>query len=308
MTLERNHNSRGSIRILAAISLIAGALFSAGAVSAQPGSDIWLLPVTWQGDTLMVLGAPENVTQRPGYDNQPAFLPDGSGFLYTSIDESGQADVWMHMIKSKLTTRLTSTPESEFSPTPIPGDSAFSCIRVEADSSQRLWRFPMPAGEPTVILPDVKPVGYHLWVAKGLLTLFILGEPHHLDFVNTNNGRQDRVADNPGRSFHRIPTRNAISFIDKTDPDVWTIMRIDPNVGKAYEIIPTRPGCEDMIWIGPNEIMMSDKNRLMAWAARDVETWTEMAAFKEPGLQAITRMALSPDLRWLAIVSAEAEK
>ncbi len=293
---------------LAAFCFFVLVMFSSGAASAQTGSDIWLLPVTWQGDTLMTVGAPENVTHRPGYDNQPSFLPDGSGFLYSSIDESGQADVWMYMIDTKTRTRLTSTPESEFSPTPVPGDTAFSCVRVEPDSSQRLWRFPMPAGAPEVMLPDVKPVGYHLWVAPSTAVLFVLGEPHHLDLVQTVTGHRKRLADNPGRSFHRIPTRNAISYIDKTDPEEWWIMRMDVNGDKGYQIIPTRKGCEDMIWIGANEILMSDANRLMSWTAKEVDTWTEMAAFEDPGLQAITRMALSPDLKWLAIVSGEPEK
>jgi len=299
-----------SRRLRAATATLAAcaALLISGAAFAQPATDIWLLPVTWPGDTAMAVGAPENVTHRPGYDNQPAFLPDNSGFLYSAIDGTGQADVFIYVLKPKKSVRLTITPESEYSPTPIPGDSAFSCVRVEADSVQRLWRFPLPEGEPTAILPDEKRVGYHLWAASNTLALFLLGEPNHLDLVQTESGHSWRIADNPGRSIHRIPTRNAISFVSMADPDTSWIMRVDMNARVPYKIIPTRPGREDMIWIGPNEILMSDGNRLMSWTARDKDVWTEVAAFDDPGLQNITRMALSPDRNWLAIVSGEPEK
>ena len=39
------------------------------------------------------------------------------------------------------TTRVTNTPESEYSPTVTPDGAHISVIRVEADGTQRLWRF-----------------------------------------------------------------------------------------------------------------------------------------------------------------------
>ena len=62
--------------------LLLTALAGAGPLSAQapPASDIWLVDVTVRGGRVR-LGTPVNVTARPGYDNQPAFLPDGRSIL-----------------------------------------------------------------------------------------------------------------------------------------------------------------------------------------------------------------------------------
>ena len=87
------------------------------------------------------VGVPVNVTARPGYDNQPFFLPNGRAFLYTSIREDSQADIYRYDIAARTSIRLTSTRESEYSPTPLPDGSGFSAVRVEADSTQRLHPF-----------------------------------------------------------------------------------------------------------------------------------------------------------------------
>ena len=42
-----------------------------------PGTDVWMASLTRGADGALVLGEAANVTRRAGYDNQPAFLPDG---------------------------------------------------------------------------------------------------------------------------------------------------------------------------------------------------------------------------------------
>src|SRR3954452_5210218 len=51
-----------------------------------PATDIYLAELRDVHGRVSV-GAPVNVTARPGYDNQPFFLADGRRFLYTSIRE-----------------------------------------------------------------------------------------------------------------------------------------------------------------------------------------------------------------------------
>ncbi|HXJ31465.1 MAG TPA: hypothetical protein VNG35_12540, partial [Gemmatimonadales bacterium] len=76
-------------------TLVLAALQAAAAPPGPPGTDIWVADLTIR-DGRVNVGKPLNVTARPGYDNQPAFLPDGSGFLYTRIGADGQADMWRY--------------------------------------------------------------------------------------------------------------------------------------------------------------------------------------------------------------------
>jgi Tol biopolymer transport system component len=87
------------------------------------------------------VGTPVNVTARPGYDNQPFFLADGRAFLYTSIREDSQADIYRYDLDRKTSVRLTATSESEYSPIPLPRGGGFSvgmdtCRGLRAGGSQ----------------------------------------------------------------------------------------------------------------------------------------------------------------------------
>ncbi len=118
----------------------------------------------------MKFGQPVKITNSVGYNNQPAFLPDGSEILYTSIRDK-QADIYRYNIRSGSATQITNTPESEFSPTLMPGGKFISVVRVEADGTQRLWKFPLAGGTPSLILEKIQPVGYHQisdkeWIIK----------------------------------------------------------------------------------------------------------------------------------------------
>src|SRR5262245_65048568 len=139
-------------------------------LGAQDPTDIFLAPLSMQGGR-PVVGPAVNITNVPSYDNQPSFTPDSRAFLFTSNRQGGQTDIYRYDLASKTTTRITSTPESEYSPTVMPGGNRFSVIRVEKDSTQRLWSFTLSGTDPQVILPALKPVGYHAWLDADHLAL-----------------------------------------------------------------------------------------------------------------------------------------
>src|SRR3982751_2091134 len=51
---------------------------------APPDTEIYLAPLKTANGTFE-LGAPIDITNNPGYDNQPFFTPDGAGILFTSM-------------------------------------------------------------------------------------------------------------------------------------------------------------------------------------------------------------------------------
>src|SRR5438105_9848730 len=104
------------------LSLIVIGVSTAAAQTAQPGRppadpEIYLLPLSVDGAKISV-GKPVNITNHPGYDNQPAFSPNGREIFYTSTREDSQADIYRYNIASRKSERLTNTaPESEYSAT-----------------------------------------------------------------------------------------------------------------------------------------------------------------------------------------------
>ena len=105
-------------------------------LAAQSGTEIWVAPL--RASATAMIGEPVNVTRRSGYDNQPAFTPDGRALWFTRIGADAPADIWRVGVDGTGATRVTHTDESEYSATITPDGQALSVIRVELDSTQRL--------------------------------------------------------------------------------------------------------------------------------------------------------------------------
>ncbi|MEY3701072.1 MAG: hypothetical protein RI891_364, partial [Gemmatimonadota bacterium] len=187
---------------------------------AQGGSDLYVAAFHEVG-THVTIGRPVNVTNRIGYDNQPAFTADGRALLFTSIRADAQADIWRVTLTSDGAERLTQTVESEYSATLTPDRLAITVIRVERDSTQRLWRFPLDGSAPTVVLPSLKPVGYHVWVNEANLGAFILGAPNALVLADPRTERVDTLARDIGRALVRVPGRDAFTFVQLARDTSW---------------------------------------------------------------------------------------
>lgn len=244
-----------------------------------------------------------NITQRKGYDNQPSFTPDGKSLLYTSMREGEQTDIFRYDIQSKTTTQLTKTPEGEYSPTVTPDKGYFSVIRMEMDKTQRLWKFPISGtGEPTLVLENVKPVGYHCWLTPDWLALFILGKPNSLQLAHVSTGDTTRIEESIGRSLHKIPGKNALSFVHKRTPTDWEIKQLDLSTNKMTVIAPTLTGSEDFVWTPDGRLLMCQGAILYQFDPKSSLSWTQLVDFSSMGIKQLTRLAIDPKGQQLALV------
>ena len=271
-----------------------------GPAVGQQGTDIFVGRLALSGGRLAVSEL-KNATDRNGYDNQPSFDPTGAFVLYTSGRTDGQTEIFRYDIAAGSSENVTKTPESEYSPTPMPGGMAFSVIRVEADSAQRLWSFDMDGRNPKLLLEDVMPVGYHAWGNERLLALFVLGAPPTLQLADANTGRASVVEQNIGRSLHRIPGQLAISFVHKISDDEWWIKRLDLRTQQITPLVRTLSGREDYAWTPDGFVLMGLGSILYQWN-RGAAGWTAMGDLSGQGIEGISRLAVSPAGDRIAIV------
>lgn len=271
------------------------------ATTAPLATDVFLLDLGTRGGAL-TLGKPVRLTDRAGYDNQPFFAPDGRSLYFTAI-EGGQSDIQRYDLGSRATKPVTSTSESEYSPTPTP-EGGISVIRVETNDTQRLWRL-REGHDPELLLPDVKPVGYHAWYDADTLVLFVLGEPPTLRVVERRTGRAETVAGDVGRCIRPIPGRPGVSFVEKASPTEWWLAEV-MFPGRGTKRLARMPqGVEDYAWLPDGRVLAGQGGRLLELPASGT-TWRQVASFEEPALQNITRLAVSPQGDRLALVSDEA--
>jgi WD40 repeat protein len=300
--------SRASIALVAGLILSSWVVATAQTASpsptpaaAPPASDILIIDVTNHNGQLK-FGAAKKITDVVGYNNQPFFLPDGQSILYTSIRDK-QADIYRYDIRGGTTTQITKTPESEYSPTLMPDGKSISVVRVEADGTQRLWKFPLAGGAPSLILEKIKPVGYHLWIDDHTLALFILGKPNTLQLVDTRTEKAEIIAENPGRILRRIPHQNKFSFVHKISDKEWAIKAFDLRTRTSASLIDTLPGVEDYAWMPAGTLLMAKDSKLFSVIPLTGKAWSEVADFSNAGLKNITRIAVSPKGDRIAIVA-----
>ncbi|HEY6220023.1 MAG TPA: hypothetical protein VIV65_08190 [Gemmatimonadaceae bacterium] len=282
--------------------LIAAAPLAAQGAAADP--EIYLLRLSVANGRVSV-DSPTNITMRKGYDNQPSFTPNGRSLYFTSTHEDAQADIYRYDLTTKKTDRITTTaPESEYSATVVPGGNRISVIRVEKDSTQRLWSFTLSGKDPQIVLTDIKPVGYHTWIDSTHLALFVLGQPNSLVLANTRTGKSEVVAHDVGRSLLPVPGDEGFSYLAHVGKDwVFTEVMLSGNHDHVSYIKPvvTLPAGMDYVARVAGGLIGGTGSKLYTW--REGGQWTEIADFASAGLTKISRIAVSPTGTLLAIVA-----
>jgi hypothetical protein len=288
------------MRYLTAAALCA--LFGARAVPAQtPDTDIYLAPLRIV-DGWVAIGVPVNITNRPGYDNQPQFSVNGRTLLFTARMDDGQTDIFEYDLRTRKTTRLTNTPESEYSATPL--RNGFSVVRVEPDSAQRLWWFDRMGKNPTLLV-DVKPVGYHAWINDQQAALFVLGSPATLQLADLRSREATVVAHQVGRALQKIPNWNGVSFVQhESDSTMW-IRRIDGRQHETRAIAQLLPGGEYHAWTPRSALLATAGSKLYEWTPIDGGTWRQVFDAAPLGLL-VSRIAVSPRGDMIALVGERA--
>ena len=295
-----------------------GAPPAAPAAPAVPSTEIFLAPfaetagrtvrvaiLVFQGVGVSV-GKPANVTNNPGYDNQPFFLPDSSGLLFSSNRDGKQTDIYRYDIASKRVIQITRTADNEYSPTVTPDGRTFSTVR---GTEQRLWRFDLDGADAGLAWAHRGLIGYHAWLSPFQIAAFILGargSPNTLELMDLRTGAADVIASNIGRSLHVRPRRGTLSFVHKA-VNPWVISELDPATRKVGVITASIEGSEDLAWTPEGTIVMGSKSKLFIWREREGR-WIEIADLEKAGVREITRLAVSPDGKWIAIVSAAPPK
>jgi dipeptidyl aminopeptidase/acylaminoacyl peptidase len=282
--------------------------------AAPPATEVYLATLSVDGKKLSI-GKPENISDSPGYDNQPFFSPDGHSVYFTSARGdvaskcgSPQTDVYRFDVGSRAVVRVTNTADCEYSPTVTPDGRHLSVIQVEPDGTQRLWKFTREGRSPSVVLDDVKPVGYHAWLSDTMLALFVLGRPATLQVADTATGRAVVVAEDIGQSIVRIPGGGA-SFVQQAgegESRTMTIAQVTLANGKPVvkPLVSAVPGARQVhvAWTPDRTLLMAHGGSLHAWAWGSKE-WEIVADLSALGLRNVTRMAVSPKGDWIAFVA-----
>jgi hypothetical protein len=268
--------------------------------SAQ-GFDIYLFDL--QSDFQLV----KQVTDRVGYDSQPAFTNDSKALLFSSDRVDGQTDVFRYQIAEGKLSNLTNTPtENEYSPQAWGADH-FSYVLQEGVPYQHLWQRSWSGGEPQRVLTSYVPVGYYARSDKGVLfwgryaySLFWEAAGSQ---VGPGAGEGLYVIDQAGRSLHPIPASDSFSFVHKQSNWSWVIKRLDPATKAITPLVSIASSNEDYCWTPDGVMLTADGKKMLRFKPGVDEHWQPLTELSAAGLNIGGRCMVSPDGRYLALVN-----
>ena len=279
-------------------------LFLAIKVSAQlPDVDIFYMYIGGNEDSGYVYSEPLNITNRSGYDNQPAFSKDGSKILFASIRDEKQADIYIYDCVQQTTQQFSKTPESEYSPEVTPDGKYISVVRVEQDSAQRLWKMKLKNAKAKVMLQFIYDIGYYCRLTNDKIALFQLPEPFELKMASLREQNAIKLDENIGRSIKTIPGENAFAYLVKTDTMAWDIKKCDMLSGNISQVKTIGTASEDFAWRNDGNLFMANGSAICYFDYQETNAWYLLDDFSRFGVSKIYRIAFSQDGNWMAFVA-----
>lgn len=262
------------------------------------------------GKFRIIPGSAKNITNSPGYDNQPNFI-NNDQLVFSSQPEDGKNDIILYNFETGNFTNLTRTPDkSEFSPALTDCGQYVSAVTVEENSMQRLWLYPINMGEPELLYDDIMPVGYYAW-HNNIAAMYLVGNPSRLIYPY-NKDEKITLAENVGRSINKRPKSNEVTFLNAGSNVVvdgkkaMVIHSYDLKKGTSEELGLSLGGSEDFIWIDKNHLLMADGQDLYIRDVNKSISWEKIASVSLPGYEGISRLAISPKKDKLVLVMERA--
>ena len=180
-------------------------------------------------------------------------------------------------------------------------------VRVEHDGTQRLWAFPFKGGSSRLLLADIKPVGYHTWLDRRRVALFILGDgkdlPHRLFLANINGSKAKTLLSDIGRGLRKSPGKTAVAVVHKAKETQWYIKEIDLKTKVTSILAPTLKGSEDFDWTDEGALLMAQGSGVYRFRPGIDQNWVPIADLTSLGLKQITRIAVRPGGKAIALTA-----
>lgn len=241
------------------------------------------------------LSSPQFLTQfnMDGYNNQPSFFEDKVVYFTTDYYDKDQTEIAKFDFYEESLTRITYTPEKEYSPTKLPFANGFSVVRVEEDNkTQTLSVYPLDGiGYPKRYMNNTPNVGYHRWLNGNYVALFLVEEPNHnLAIADAVSERRRIVIDKVGRCLKKND-KDEIVFVHKQHHDQWFLKSYNQNTKKSTQIIETLDGSEDFEILVDGTLLMGQDSKLYKYTPDKDTGWVEVSDLEQYGILNIQRIS-----------------
>ena len=266
-----------------------------GAISiihAQSNTEVFLFDLETSASKIEVKNG-KNISNNEGYDNQPSFLNDR--YILFASTRNSQTDIAKYDTRYDSMSWLNFTEGGEYTPLKIPNKNEISAVRLDKDGKQRLYSYNASNGESTELIANLV-VAYYTWYDDHTIVSAVIEEDNlNLYVSNLQDGTNRKYATSVGRSFHKIPNSNLVSFISKENENQWQIKSLNPETGAIKVIANTIEGVEDICWLDGKTLLSGKESTLYKLRLQKDNDWKKVTDLSSNNITQITRLAVNPD-------------
>jgi hypothetical protein len=135
-----------------------------------------------------------------------------------------------------------------------------------------------------------------------LVAVSIVNDSLELFICDLKKKTNTTIAKNAGRSVHRIPNTNLISFISKENKEYWLVKSLNI-VTKEIKKITSIGLSEDVTWLPNGLLLISKGNTIYKFDPKKDKNPSIFFRFTDENINNISRIAVNSDGTKLALVA-----
>lgn len=266
----------------------------------QNNTDVFLFDLAPAYEGLEFLNM-QNISNDPGYDNQPSF--SSNEIILFAGNNNGQTDISEYNLNTKIKKFInTETEGGEYSPQKFPSHDVVAAVRLDKNGLQRLYQYSSRIGTSTELIKELQVAYFAFNNDQKILATVLDGEKMDLVMIDLLIKSADTLFYNAGRSIQKIPKLNFMSYSLVNAEGNLDLYMMDMNSSESFFVCELPIGIQDCVWINDTQILVGSGNILYMYDTLGDPEWIRVASLEEYGLKNISRMAISPNGKHIAIV------
>ena len=278
-------------------------LFTAAATLfsfAQQNTEIYVFDIAPAYEGLEMLNM-QNISNDSGYNNQPSFSSNET--ILFAGNNNGQTDIAEYNLTTKSKKWVNEKTEGgEYSPQKFPSNNDVAAVRLDKDGLQRFFNYNSEMGNSSELIKDLQVAYFAFYNDQKVLSTVLNGDKMDLVMIDLPSKKADTLFYNAGRSLQKIPKTNSMSYSLVNEAGNLDLYLLDMDSYESFFVTELPIGIQDCVWINDTQILVGSGNKLYMYDTLGEPEWTRVASLEEFGIKNISRMAISPDGKKLALV------
>ena len=278
-------------------------VFSITPFFAQDNTEVYVFDISPSYEGMELLNV-RNVSNNEGYDNQPSFISNES--LVFAGYNSNQTDISEYNFTTKVKRWVNSPTEgSEYSPQKFPSHQDLAAVRLDNDGRQRLYRYDAQTGNSSEIIKDLQVAYFAFYTDHKIMATVLDFEEMYLVLIDLPTKSVDTLFKGVGRSLQRIPKTDFMAYSLENEEGKLDLYMMNMKNRESFFICEIPKDVQDFVWLNDTQILIGKESKLYMYDTLGEAEWRKVASTDEYGIKNITRMAISPDGKKLALVGEE---